>query len=119
MSDATATTGSGPYDEDAGRRGSGLFSALAWIGIVAGVVVTVAVIFFSGFLIGRASDNYRGWQRGYQGAQLGPAGQGQGGCPMMRNGAMMGPGGMEPDRMEPDQPESTTRPSPVPPPSQR
>lgn len=81
------------------HRDHRLHRALAWVGIVAGVVFIVAVIFFAGFALGRTSG-YHGWHRGY-----GPVGAGQsgrdGGCPMMRNGGMMGPGGMDPDDMRP------------------
>lgn len=85
------------------HRDRRLHRVLAWVGIVSGVVFTVAVIFFSGLAVGRASG-YNGWHRGYQG-QMG--GQGQmgrdGGCPMMRSGSMMEPGGMGPGgMMDPD-----------------
>jgi hypothetical protein len=36
----------------------------AWVGIVAGVVFIVAVIFFSGFLLGAQSGGHRGWGHG-------------------------------------------------------
>ena len=120
MSESPETPGSTDRGDDAGRRESGLFRALAWVGIIAGVVFTVAVIFFSGFLLGRASDGHKGWQRGYQSAQPGQAAQsGQGGCPMMRDGSMMipgdmmSPGDMGPGRMRPDQPTSSPQPSPA------
>ena len=117
MSESPATTGSAPQDGDAGRRGSGLFRGLAWVGIIAGVVFTVAVIFFSGFLLGRASDGHKGWQRGHHGVHSGP---GQGGCPMMRPGSMMSPGDMGPGEMRPGmmQPGQPT-PAPAGPPPQR
>lgn len=86
-------------DNRADRR---LQRTLAWVGIVAGVVFTVAVIFFSGLALGRATTNHHGWQRGYQGSQMGP-----GGCPMMGGGMMGGPGS-GPGMM---------RPGPQPPPS--
>ena len=56
-----------------------------WVGIVAGVVFIVAVIFFSGFFFGRHA---RGWD--YHG-------QGCGSCQMGPGdpGGMMGPGGMK------------------------
>lgn len=110
--------------DDRDRR---LRRTLAWVGIVAGVVFIVAVIFFSGFALGRGSGGHHGWHRGYQ-SQMGPGG-GMNGCPMMRNGGMgsggmMGPGGMGPGgmmdpedmgpgMMRPSQPP--TSPSPAPP----
>jgi hypothetical protein len=36
----------------------------AWVGIVAGVVFIVAVIFFSGFFLGAHSGGHRGWHHG-------------------------------------------------------
>lgn len=99
---ATESVYAGPVvGEHRDRR---LHRALAWVGIIAGVVFIVAVVFFSGLMLGRASG-YHGWHRGYH-SQMGP-GPG-GGCPMMRNGSMtgpgskMGPGGkMDPDDMGP------------------
>ena len=81
-------------------RQSRLHRTLAWVGIVAGIVFTVAVIFFSGFILGRA-NGYHGWHH-YQGGQ-------GGGCPMMqqggiggKGGGMMRPGGMmDPEDMGP------------------
>ena len=113
----SATTESTPDQRD--RR---LQRALAWVGIVAGVVFTVAVIFFSGLAVGRASSGYHGWHRGYQSGQMSP-----GGCPMMGPGGMggmMGPGGkgpmmdpedMGPGMMRPGQPPSPSPSAPSPP----
>lgn len=104
------------------HRDRRLRHVLAWVGIVAGVVFIVAVIFFSGLALGRGSGGYHGWNRGYQ-SQMGPGG-GMNGCPMMRNGGMgaggmMGPGGMMdpedmgPGMMKPGQVPAS--PSPAPP----
>ena len=41
-------------------RHSKLTAVAAWVGIVAGVVFTVAVIFFSGFILGAHSGGHRG-----------------------------------------------------------
>jgi len=99
-----------------------LYQTLAWVGIVAGVVFTVAVIFFSGMLLGRASGGYHGWHRGNQGGQMGQGGS-MGDCPMMRPGGMgpggMGPGGMGPGgKMGPDDmgPGGMMKPDQAPPP---
>ena len=67
-----------------------LYQVLAWVGIVAGVVFIVAVIFFSGVFFGRASGGHHGWHRGYQGGQMGPN-ESRDDCPMMRPAGMMGP----------------------------
>jgi hypothetical protein len=42
------------------RRPSRLTAVAAWVGIVAGVVFIVAVIFFSGFILGAHSGGHRG-----------------------------------------------------------
>lgn len=78
--------------ENAMERQRRLYRTLAWVGIVAGIVVTVAVIFFAGFAVGRTAG-YPGWHR-YPG--------GPGACPMMQQGGMMGPGMMGPGMMEPE-----------------
>lgn len=45
------------------RRRSNLTTVAAWVGIVAGVVFIVAVVFFSGFVLGKNSDNGSGHRR--------------------------------------------------------
>jgi hypothetical protein len=63
----------------------------AWVGIVAGVVFIVAVIFFSGFILGAHSGGHRGgWHHG--GGHHGFAMMHHGGPPMFQ----MGPGGDRP-----------------------
>jgi hypothetical protein len=43
-----------PVDRETPRREPGrLYQVVAWVGIVAGVVFIVAVVFFSGFFLGR------------------------------------------------------------------
>ena len=76
------------------HRNTRLFQVLAWVGIVAGVLFIVAVVFFSGFFAGRTTDGY-GWHRGVQNGQMRPDGMMGGGCPMMQ----MQPGGMGPGGM--------------------
>lgn len=65
---------------------SRLFQVLAWVGIVAGVVFVVAVVFFSGLVVGWSSGG--SWHRAHGGYSWQ---NGQGG-PMMGYGGMMGPG---------------------------
>ncbi|MEZ0350337.1 hypothetical protein [Mycobacterium sp. pR1184] len=103
----TTATGQPRYDGGYGAR-TRLSQVAAWVLIVAGTVFVVAVIFFSGLLLGWSS---RGHQRGYYGGQ-------SGGCPMMGQGGMMGaggmmgPGGMGPGGpMRPQQTPSTTEPT--------
>ena len=97
------------YRDDRYDRPNRLNQILAWVGIVAGVVFIVSVIFFSGFFIGRNSDgNFR---RGYHQpgligpSQTGPYGQMWPG--MMGPGGMMGPYGQWPGQ----QPPTTTAPT--------
>jgi hypothetical protein len=66
-----------------------LYQALAWVGIVAGTLFIVAVIFFSGFILGKSSGGY-----GHFGRHGGPGGHGM----MMErygppHGPVMRPGG--------------------------
>ena len=79
------------------NRPSRLTQVVAWVGIAAGVVFIVAVIFFSGFFLGWSSGgrhgSHYGWHHGYYNGQMGPGGpMGPGG--MMGPGGPMGPGGM-------------------------
>ena len=98
----TTVTGQPRYD-DRYDRPSRLGQVLAWVGIIAGVLFIVAVIFFSGFFAGRWSGGYHDGHRGYYCSQMSPGGQ-TGSCPMMNPGGMMGPGQQ--------QSPTTTAPSP-------
>jgi polyferredoxin len=62
---------------------------LAWVGIVAGILFIVAVVFFSGFFAARATCGY-GCHRGYQNGQMGPGSSMSGGCPMMQMMPLVG-----------------------------
>ena len=87
------------YDDDQYDRPSRLSQVLAWVGIVAGVVFVVAVIFFSGFLIGRTSGHhYGGHHHGYYGCQMGPGTMNPSGT---MNPGMMGPARWGPARWGP------------------
>ncbi len=84
--------------EDVHRNGR-LYRALAWVGIVAGIVFIIAVVFFSGFFAARASSGY-GWHRGLQSGQMQPGSPMGAGCPMMQmQQGGMGQGGMGPGMM--------------------
>ena len=109
MSETPDTAQSAVHHDHTGHRSSRLYQALAWVGIIAGVVFTVAVIFISGLILGSASGGHQGWHRGYLGSQMG-----QGGCPMMRQSPMMGAGGMEPEDMGPG---GMMKPGEMPPPT--
>ncbi|NOQ00123.1 MULTISPECIES: hypothetical protein [Mycolicibacterium] len=61
------------------RQPSGVGQLAAWVGIVAGVIFVIAVVFFSGFYAGSH------WNQTYRDGQWPP------GC-MMAPGGMMGPG---------------------------
>ena len=83
------------------RGNNRLYRALAWVGIVAGILFIIAVVFFSGFFAARASGG-DGWHRGWQSGQMQPGGMMGGGCPMMQmQPGMMGPGMMGPGMMGP------------------
>ena len=70
------------------HRHSRLSALAAWVGIVAGVVFIVAVVFFSGFILGAHSGGHRGgWHHG--GGHHGFAMMHHGGPPM----SQMSPGG--------------------------
>ncbi|MDH6247491.1 hypothetical protein [Mycobacterium sp. OTB74] len=74
-------------------RPNGLNQVLAWVGIFAGVVFILAVVFFSGFFIAGASGHHYFWHHGDSNTgQMGPGQTGSGG--MMGSGCMAGQGGM-------------------------
>jgi hypothetical protein len=87
---ATGPVATAPPPAPAERhRHSRLSAVAAWVGIVAGVVFIVAVIFFSGFILGAHSGGHRGgWHHG--GGHHGSAMMHRGGPPML---FPMGPGG--------------------------
>lgn len=101
-----------PYEDGPNR----LTQTAAWVGIVAGAVFVVTVIFFSGFITARyhSGDGYgSGCYHGGPGMMdpgtIGPGGMmGPGGA--YGPGPMMGPGGL----MGPWQQPSTSLPPPSP-----
>ena len=99
-----SVVGSPDYRDDRYDRRNRLSQVLAWVGIVAGIVFVVAVIFFSGFWIGKVSGHNYGWHRGnynsrYTPGQMSPGMMGPG----MMSPGMMGPGQMAPGQMGPGQ----------------
>lgn len=89
-----ATTAAGQvWRDERYERPSRLGQTAAWVGMVAGAVFVVAVIFFSGVLLGRSSDDDFGWRRD---AWHTGAGGKAGTCPMMSTGSMMQSGEMGP-----------------------
>ncbi|MEY8014212.1 hypothetical protein [Mycobacterium servetii] len=97
------------YDAPSGP--SRLSQALMWVGIVAGILFVVAVVFFSGFFLGWSSGGHYGshrdgWVRmgpGAPGGMMGPGGP-------MSPGGMMGPGGLSGPPTSPATPTPTSRP---------
>ncbi|MDP7736282.1 hypothetical protein [Mycobacterium paragordonae] len=80
----------------------------AIVSITAGVVFIVAVIFFSGFFLGRTTS-------GPYGMHQNSGGGGGSTCPMMGSGGGMGPGMMGPGgSMEPRQPVTPSPSTPHP-----
>ena len=70
------------------REQSRLTQIAAWVGIVAGVVFVIAVIFFSGFVLGaHAGNGHGGHHRGGPGMSMHHEG-----APPMYRGPMMRPG---------------------------
>ncbi|HZQ33282.1 MAG TPA: hypothetical protein VFB19_16295 [Mycobacterium sp.] len=99
----TVTTDPRPVDR---REPSRLNQVLAWVGIVAGVVFVVAVVFFSGFFLGKHSGGSHGFGHHMKGMHMihrggpppmGPWGPGPGGPggpgSQAPGGAPSGPGG--------------------------
>jgi len=84
------------------ERPSRLSRAAAAVGIVAGVVFIVGVVFFSGFFLGSRLEHRSGPQ--VMRCEMGGSGEGKGGM------GGMGPGGMGP--MGPSQPPSSTSTAP-------
>ncbi|WP_090604912.1 hypothetical protein [Mycobacterium lentiflavum] len=91
-----ATTAGQPAVAESRDRPSRLGQAAAWVVIVAGIVFVVAVIFFSGLMLGWSSGHGHGWDRdGWPGGRMHP---GMTGCPMMSPGGMMSPAGPGPSQ---------------------
>jgi hypothetical protein len=95
-----------PESASESTRPSRLSQAVAVVGIVAGVVFIVAVVFYSGFFLGsRSAHRFSGPQ--VMRCEMGGSGEGMGGM------GGMGPGGMGP--MGPRHPpSSTSAPPPAP-----
>jgi hypothetical protein len=91
------------YDDGRYGRPSRLNQVLVWVGIAAGVLFVVAVVFFSGFFFGWSSDGHYSNYRGNYGGQTGPGGN-MGSCPTTGPGGMMGPGQTGPGGMMPGGP---------------
>lgn len=112
---ATPTAPQPSYVEREPRR-SRLTAVAAWVGIVAGVVFIVAVIFFSGFVLGTQTGGHRG---GHHGGDRDFAIMHRGGPPPMFpmgpgprfERPPFGPGGPGFEPTEPSQAPSTTAPS--------
>jgi hypothetical protein len=103
------TDSTAPVLEREPRRGSRVTTAAAWVGIAAGVVFIVAVVFFSGFILGKASDGGHRGGPGHRDRVMihhgGPPVMGPGGPE--RGGPAFGPG-FGPQRPQaPDSPTTT------------
>ncbi len=94
------------YHND-GEGPSRLGQAVAVVGIVAGVVFVVAVVFFAGVFVGGNWGGYGGPDGSRKTGQMRPGGK-PGTCPMMNGGGMMGPGQMSPGGMRGPSPSGTT-----------
>ena len=85
-----ATPVAGPYPPPYDRRPSRLTQVAAWVGIVAGVVFIVTVIFGTGFVLGAQSGG--GHHRGGHGDDRGASMERRQGPPPMFPGPMLHPG---------------------------
>ncbi|TPG35634.1 hypothetical protein [Mycolicibacterium hodleri] len=95
----TTVTGQRRVDDRHDRPGRLSHHVLAWVGITAGVLFIVVVIFFSGFFLGRSSGGHRSYDGERDGSgQMGPGG--------MMGPGYTGPGGM----MGPNQSPTNTPP---------
>jgi hypothetical protein len=107
------------------HRHSRVTAVAAWVGIVAGVVFIVSVVFFSGFILGAHSGGHRGGHHhggGHHGFemmhpggppmfQMGPRGQFQG--PGQGFQPPFGPGGPNFQGPSPQQPTGPTTTAPA------
>jgi hypothetical protein len=84
------------------NRNERLHSILVWLGIIAGVVFILAVVFFSGVFIGRNADDNPGRDSDHHEMMEQMMEH------MMQGGGMMGPGQMGPGQMGPGQQQSPT-----------
>lgn len=75
-----------PRTDESVSRPNRLGQAAAVVGIIAGILFIVAVIFFSGLMIGAGQGYHHGGYRGMSDDR--PTSS----CPMMGPGGMMGPG---------------------------
>lgn len=85
----TTVTRQGHVDNRDDRPSPLSHHVLAWVGITAGVLFIVVVIFFSGFYLGRSLGGHRGYdgdRDGSSSGQMGPGG--------MMGPGYTGPGGM-------------------------
>jgi len=108
MSETPTTPNAPAAPEPAPRRPSRVTTAAAWVGIVAGIVFIVSTVFFSGFILGKASGHH------HRAGQHCPHSHLHGG-PMMGHmgpgGPMLPPGpGMRPPRQDGPQTTAPARP---------
>lgn len=108
---ARVTEQSAYHDGTAGS--SRLVQVAAAVGIVAGVVFVVAVVFFTGFFLGGYGTENGGPGAWHPTGRMGPGGH-PGTCPMMKGGGMTGPDQMSPGGMTgPSSSGTTTVPRPL------
>jgi hypothetical protein len=88
------------------ERTNRLGQVLAWVGIIAGVVFIVAVIFFFGLFLGWSAGGHDGGHYGWHH---------RGSCSMMGPGGMMGPGQIGSGGMMGPGGPATSSPVPTPP----
>jgi hypothetical protein len=116
---ATATAPAPASTEAAPYRTPWVFKFAAWVAIVAGIVFIVAVVFFSGFVLGRHAGHHGGFHHKHHAMMMhphrfgGPGGPGgPGGGPAAVQGG--GPASVAPSAPGPSQIPSSVAPSRTP-----
>ncbi|MDI3312906.1 MAG: hypothetical protein QJR12_01030 [Mycobacterium sp.] len=102
-------TGRTPPVTAALHRPNRLYQAAAWVAIVAGTVFVVAVVFFSGFVLGRHAGPHHFRPQHHHAAVFHPRHAHRGSGPMAPRGPVRGPGGVTPG---PGQPPASLAPTP-------
>ena len=117
---ATATAPPLPPPAEVVHRTPRVFAFAAWVAIVAGIVFIVAVVFFTGFILGRGAGHHGGFHHHKHHAMMmhphrfgGPGGPGgPGGGPAAVQGG--GPASATPGAPGPSQIPSSVAPSRTP-----
>jgi hypothetical protein len=112
MTETPQPTGRTPAATAAPHKPNRLYQAAAWVAIVAGIVFIVAVVFFSGFVMGRhAGPHHFRHHHKHHPAMFHPGHAHRGPGSVAPGGPSRGPGGVTPG---PGQPPASIAPSTAP-----